>query len=336
MRLFNGIRLRTAVVAALATGFALAGLAPAQASADALVRFVHAVPGVGEAQLVVDGGQTRLTAAIRDFGQASRYRRVPTGDVSLSLKGPDGKVAARLDTNWDNGERYTVVAILTANGVTLRCYEDRGARPEVGLLRLIHAAPELGSPDVDVDGKRAIQGFRFGAASPYVSLSPTETHSVAAMRPGKDALLTVPDLRVQADSVATAFIVGTRGERVRALVSQDDSAPVGARMAKTKQAATSAKKQSSAAKQQTSKAKTQSSASKQQSTSGAAATSRLRGVHVVQPGESIWRIVRQRLGAGASNAAVLGEVERVWQLNSAHVPSGDPDLILPGLRLKLR
>jgi len=58
--------------------------------------------------------------------------------------------------------------------------------------------------------------------------------------------------------------------------------------------------------------------------------------HVVRPGESLWSIARDLIGNEASVAAVAREVNRLWELNSARIATGDPDLLIAGTRLVLR
>jgi len=59
-------------------------------------------------------------------------------------------------------------------------------------------------------------------------------------------------------------------------------------------------------------------------------------VHVVAPGESLWSIAGDLLGDGASVARTAREVNRLWELNRAHIGTGDPDLLMAGTRLALR
>jgi len=57
--------------------------------------------------------------------------------------------------------------------------------------------------------------------------------------------------------------------------------------------------------------------------------------HMVQPGESLWKIAADELGSGASTAEVARFVNRLWEINSARIATGDPDLIMPGTVLRL-
>ena len=59
-------------------------------------------------------------------------------------------------------------------------------------------------------------------------------------------------------------------------------------------------------------------------------------IHIVRPGESLWTIAEDLLGSDASATSIAAEVARLWELNRDRIPSGDPDLIAVGQRLRLR
>ncbi len=59
-------------------------------------------------------------------------------------------------------------------------------------------------------------------------------------------------------------------------------------------------------------------------------------VHVVRPGESLWSIASRLLGADASPGAIALEVRRLWRLNSERIGTGDPNVLIVGVRLRLR
>jgi len=58
--------------------------------------------------------------------------------------------------------------------------------------------------------------------------------------------------------------------------------------------------------------------------------------HVVRRGESLWSIAKDLLDDGASVAQVAREVNRLWELNSSRIGTGDRDLLMVGTRLALR
>jgi LysM domain len=55
---------------------------------------------------------------------------------------------------------------------------------------------------------------------------------------------------------------------------------------------------------------------------------------VVEPGDSLWAIAQERLGAGASPEQVAEEVERIHALNRGRI-ADDPNLLFPGQELRL-
>jgi len=59
-------------------------------------------------------------------------------------------------------------------------------------------------------------------------------------------------------------------------------------------------------------------------------------VHVVQRGESLWTIARDRLDSGATSAEIAREVQRIWDLNADAIGTGDPNLVMAGQKLRLR
>jgi hypothetical protein len=69
---------------------------------------------------------------------------------------------------------------------------------------------------------------------------------------------------------------------------------------------------------------------------GAADESSNVSTHIVEPGQSLWVIAKGLIGEPDSIAQVAFEVGRLWHLNADTIGTGDPDLIYPGLRLRLR
>jgi Domain of unknown function (DUF4397) len=222
------------------------------------------------------------------------------GPFRLGLR-VGGKIVSTVKARLADGAHYTVLALAPASGPKLVVVPDGTGKAGTARVRVIHAAPELGSPNVVVDGKTVARGFRFGAISPYFALTPGK-HSFAAMRPKVSMpVLSASDVPLAAGSATTILVVGTRGQKTRFVLTHDPSAST------TK---VSAKK-------------------------AAPAPTGSGTVHVVHSGESLWTISADHLGKGASNAQIANEVLRVWNLNKANVVSGDPNLILPGLRLRL-
>src|SRR5260370_38415545 len=93
----------------------------------------------------------------------------------------------------------------------------RAARPWVATpayIRVIHASPAVGTPDVFVDGNLLLSSFAFGAVTDYVPL-PAGPHKAQIALVGKGigaAALTQP-LDVQPGVVDTPTAIGSRVRR---------------------------------------------------------------------------------------------------------------------------
>ncbi len=59
-------------------------------------------------------------------------------------------------------------------------------------------------------------------------------------------------------------------------------------------------------------------------------------VHTVRSGECLWSIAAALLPAGAGNAEIAAEVQRLWKLNAGRIGTGNPSLIYAGTELRLR
>jgi hypothetical protein len=57
--------------------------------------------------------------------------------------------------------------------------------------------------------------------------------------------------------------------------------------------------------------------------------------HSVRAGECLWSIAEALLPAGAGNAEIEAEVQRLWRLNAARIGTGDPSLLYVGTELRL-
>ena len=57
---------------------------------------------------------------------------------------------------------------------------------------------------------------------------------------------------------------------------------------------------------------------------------------VIRPGQSLWTIAQGLVARPASIAEVALQVGRLWQLNANRIGTGNPDLIFPGLELRLK
>jgi hypothetical protein len=195
------------------------------------IRFVHAVPGAGSAQVEVSGDGQSGTIPDTSFGNSSTALEVDSGSVTFALKS-DGKELASLDEDVDDDASYTLVAIAKADGegAELKLFEDGEPKEGKALVRAIQVTPELGEPDVMV-GKRTIaEKVPYGEATKYQSVPPG-SYEVSVTRPGGegDPIATKGGVPLTAGSATTAIIVGSRGEPAQLVTLVDgNAAPSGA------------------------------------------------------------------------------------------------------------
>ena len=292
-------RARANVRRALIIGVLPVVLLPATAHGEARVRFIPAVATDDEAELSIVRGARTVTIGSTPFGKVSRYASVPSGRVSLRAQGAGGGTDPQTRKTLADGRDYTVVSVTPMDkDPVLRVWPEASRPDGKTLVRVVHMAPELGSPDLVLDGKRVIRAFPFGRKTPYVPVD-AGSHMLGAQRPNSSSTLISAKVDLRKGTASSAYVIGGGGMAVQAVLTSD------ARTVRTAAQAPAGKRRGTA-------------------------------VHVVRPGESLWKIAEKLLGSAASDRHIANEVQRIWDLNSVRVASGDPDVILPGLRLKLR
>jgi hypothetical protein len=290
-------------LAPLALGLCIWLLLPAESLAKAVVRFVHAVPGAGRATVEVDFGSGERKLGSVAFGQTTPWRSIRSGRFRWTLIGGGGKPLANGTATIGSGS-FDVVVLAETKGVVLGIYRAQAGRPGTSLVRVIHAAPELGSPRLELDSKIVDQRLNFTQATPYLSVNPG-VHSMSAMRPGDSApLISVKGVRLIPDVAYSAIVIGSRGQMVRVVTVVDRGAPL------TRRAPVGPATHQSV-------------------------LTRTRGWVTVHSGDSLWRIASTVVGAGASNARIERELVAIWDTNAARIGTGDPNLIFPGQRLRV-
>ena len=184
----------------------------------AKVRFVHAVPGVGEASL--RAGDSEVGSAT--FGKATAFADVPAGDVTLNLEADGGTLEA--DEQLQAGRTYTVIALAQGQSGELRVYPDGSPKPNTARLRMIHAAPELGSPEFSLNGEVVSQGATYKEATAYWDLQPGTYRAVLANPETGDPAVPPGQLPLAAGTTSTLVVLGSRGEPVQTLLLTDGTA----------------------------------------------------------------------------------------------------------------
>ena len=166
----------------------LVGLPAASALASAKVRLVNARPGaqaVGLKVLIGDAPPPEIGEAA--YGQVTPYVNVTPGSASLTISGLSGSTGgadAQTTEQLVDGKRYTAVALAKGSkAFQIKVYTDGDAKAKTARLRVIHAAPELGSPDIKLGQRTIAEKVAFQAASPYLSVDPG-SYQLAVVKPG--------------------------------------------------------------------------------------------------------------------------------------------------------
>jgi hypothetical protein len=215
----------------LCIGFALAFLMlvagpAASASATAKVRLVNARAGSAALGLkVMVGSAPPPLIGPASFGQVTPYAKVPAGTGLLALTGLPGSAgtSGQATAQLADGARYTAVALAKgAKGYELKIYKDGSARAGTALLRVIHAAPELGAPNILLGKRTVAEALKFPEATPYLSVSPG-SYTVAVAAPGASKPIFEKSVSLSAGVATTAILAGSGGAPERLIMVTDDT-----------------------------------------------------------------------------------------------------------------
>jgi Domain of unknown function (DUF4397) len=207
----------------------LVGGPAASAFGFAKVRLVNARPGSHAVGLkVVVGGAAPPQMGPASYGQVTPYVRVSPGSAQISLSGLQSS-ANQVTQNLVDGGNYTAIALAKGSkGFTLKLYRDGHARKGTARLRVIHAAPELGSPDVKLGQRTVAEKLAFEEATPYLSEQPG-SYDVAVAKPGSSTPIFKHSVALSAGVATTAILTGSGGAPERLITATDDTlTPAGA------------------------------------------------------------------------------------------------------------
>ena len=202
------------LVAACAVAAVMLVVGPvASALGAAQVRLINARGGADAVSLEASvGGQTVEIGAATPFGQASEFTDVPAGDAEFS----DGGDKPATETLAD-GKSYTVVALPRD---ALQVLSNGKARAGEARLRVVHAAPELGSPDIQIGNRTVAQGVEFRAATKYMTFD-AGSYPLAATKPGGGDAVFSDVVELAAGTANTVVIAGSGGSPTQAISVQD-------------------------------------------------------------------------------------------------------------------
>lgn len=185
----------------------------AAASGSAQVRVINARGGADAVSLEASvGGQTVAIGAATPFGQASELTEVPAGEAEFS----DGGDKTASET-LEDGKSYTVVALPRDE---LQVLANAKGKAGDAKLRVVHAAPELGTPDIQVGNRTVAQGVEFKGATKYLTFDPG-SYPLAATKPNGGDPVFSDTVTLTAGTANTVVIAGSGGSPTQAISVQD-------------------------------------------------------------------------------------------------------------------
>ena len=203
----------------------LVALPAASALASADVRLVNAsgAPDPLTLQVAV-GGQTLPAGGATAFGETSDAVTVAPGDAKLSLSGDGGSdEQASIEKPLADGASYTLVALPNGkDGLDLKVLRNGTAAPGDAKLRIVHAAPELGKPDIRLGDRTLAQGLEFRSDSGYVKVDPC-AYKLSVARPNGGKAVLSMKLALAAGTASTVVVAGSGGSEARLIEVADDT-----------------------------------------------------------------------------------------------------------------
>jgi hypothetical protein len=206
----------------------LVGGPAASAFATAKVRLVNARPGAHPVSLkIIQGTAAPPTFGEAAYGQVTPYVKIPPGRAQIGISGlrstAEGGAEAQTTQLLLDGQSYTAVALaLGSKKFQIKVYKDGHARAGRARLRVIHAAPELGSPDVRLGQRTIAEKLSFRDATPYLSIVPG-SYALAVARPGSSSAIFSKQMSLSAGVATTAIVTGSGGEPTRVIIATDDT-----------------------------------------------------------------------------------------------------------------
>jgi hypothetical protein len=213
---------------ALLAALALAAPALAQGRGEAQVRVAHLSPDAPNVDVYVNG-EPALTDV--PYTTVSSYLSLPAGtqQVTVYATGETSNPVIDAPVKIAAGGAYTIAAVglVTDGSITAQVYQDDLRAPSEGnaKLRVIHASPDAGPVDVvPRGGEPLVTDLAFPDDTPYAEV-PAGTYTLDVNAAGTDqTALTVPDAKLAAGGVYSAFAVGTvYADSLDVLLVQDNA-----------------------------------------------------------------------------------------------------------------
>jgi hypothetical protein len=189
-----------------------------------LIRVVNALPKLSPIDLTA--GDTTMFQSV-GYKTVTPYTEIQDNVVNFKLRGA-GQPNALTDNTETmmDGYRYTVVALPSNDGgAKLRILRDEVAGdPTKARLRVVHAAPGMGSVDVAAQGNTEpiFHNVAYGSEAGYRDIEPMSA-VLEVRRDGGSRLIRLEKMQFEAGKAYTIVIAGS-STRVEAITFDDSVA----------------------------------------------------------------------------------------------------------------
>ena len=221
----------TAFLAFLALGImAVLPLAGSAASADAMIRVVHASPDAPAVDVYLNG--QRAISNLK-FTEGTTYASVPAASYKVQVfpagAAPTGKAVIEATLDLKGGTAYTVAAVNVLAKIEPIVLTDDLTAPAAGKahIRVIHASPDAPAVDVAVKGGPVpFKNAAFKAATPYAPVD-AGTYTFEIRPTGTTtAVLTTDPTTLAAGKIYSVFAMGqVANNTLKVVAFVDNSAP---------------------------------------------------------------------------------------------------------------
>ena len=221
----------TAFLAFLALGImAVLPLAGSAASADAMIRVVHASPDAPAVDVYLNG--QRAISNLK-FTEGTTYASVPAASYKVQVfpagAAPTGKAVIEATLDLKGGTAYTVAAVNVLAKIEPIVLTDDLTAPAAGKahIRVIHASPDAPAVDVAVKGGPVpFKNAAFKAATPYAPVD-AGTYTFEIRPTGTTtAVLTTDPTALAAGKIYSVFAMGqVANNTLKVVAFVDNSAP---------------------------------------------------------------------------------------------------------------
>lgn len=190
------------------------------------VRFLHAVPGAPNVDLYANNNFVMDNFA---YGEYTDYFMVPEGSYELALYVTRMDTTSDMDDDSENGDSpvaynmlkvkknamITVAAIGTPDDIELLAITDADSPmvPGKAMVRFLHLSPNAPAVDITLpDGTVLLGDVGYREITPYMDVPPMDYTLQVRVANTPNVVLTVPNLKFEADQYYTVAAIGLVGE----------------------------------------------------------------------------------------------------------------------------